>query len=354
MPTTRLSYYERWIYSIAQPDPARRISVDELGRKMVEAQTVPMAAAEGIAPQFHSGDRVAVRAAYPIGHVRTPYYIRGKRGVIERLCGAYGNPRNWLTPARACRNSRLYRVRFLQREVGLRTGQSRIPSISKSSNTGWSRPDMPHDRSPARHDHRQGHTQPHRIRRARTRTTPSLNGGDGDRGARAANREGHPQRGEVRRQVEDMDKRTPLQGARVVARAWIDPEFRKLLLSDGNAAARRSAWKRAVQAGVVENTDQCKRHRVHAVLLLSRWLLGCHRTGTRAATTDRGRSMNARSTDSAPRSQDITVRVHDSTADMRYLVLPKRPAGTDGLVWGETRRAGEPRLHDRRRVRADP
>ena len=38
-------------------------------------------------PRFHTGDRVVVREAYPIGHVRTPYYIRGKHGEIERMCG---------------------------------------------------------------------------------------------------------------------------------------------------------------------------------------------------------------------------------------------------------------------------
>ncbi len=66
---------------------------------------------------FRAGDRVRVRITYPIGHVRTPYYLRGKAGTIERICGSFPNPeelayrRNGL-PARA-----LYRVRFLQREL---------------------------------------------------------------------------------------------------------------------------------------------------------------------------------------------------------------------------------------------
>ena len=76
-----------------------------------------MAAAEGISPKFRTGDRVAVRAAYPIGHVRTPYYIRGKRGVIERLCGAYGNPEELAYTRPGLPKQPLYRVRFLQREV---------------------------------------------------------------------------------------------------------------------------------------------------------------------------------------------------------------------------------------------
>jgi hypothetical protein len=71
------------------------------------------------APQrrFDVGDKVRVRRAYPPGHRRTPYYIRGKPGVIERVCGAFPNPEELAygfdgRPARV-----LYRVRFAQREV---------------------------------------------------------------------------------------------------------------------------------------------------------------------------------------------------------------------------------------------
>ena len=73
--------------------------------------------AEPIAPRFRTGDRVAVRTAYPIGHVRTPFYIRGKRGVVERLCGAFPNPEE-LAYARSGEPAQpLYRVRFQQRDV---------------------------------------------------------------------------------------------------------------------------------------------------------------------------------------------------------------------------------------------
>ncbi|MFI5011036.1 MAG: SH3-like domain-containing protein [Hyphomicrobiales bacterium] len=76
-----------------------------------------MAPAEAIAPEFKAGDAVMVRIAYPIGHVRTPRYIRGKPGIVERLCGIYGNPEE-LAYARSGRPRQpLYRVRFLQREV---------------------------------------------------------------------------------------------------------------------------------------------------------------------------------------------------------------------------------------------
>ena len=72
---------------------------------------------DAVAPRFSTGDRVAVRTAFPIGHVRTPYYIRGKPGVIERLCGVFPNPEE-LAYGRSGRPEQpLYRVRFRQRDV---------------------------------------------------------------------------------------------------------------------------------------------------------------------------------------------------------------------------------------------
>lgn len=76
-----------------------------------------MAQVEAYTPRFKTGDRVVVRVAYPIGHVRTPFYIRGKRGVIERLCGVYGNPEELAYARPGLPKQPLYRVRFLQREV---------------------------------------------------------------------------------------------------------------------------------------------------------------------------------------------------------------------------------------------
>lgn len=72
---------------------------------------------DAVAPQFHIGDRVTVREAYPIGHVRTPHYIRGKHGVIERLCGAFPNPEELAFARPGLPAQPLYRVRFLLCEV---------------------------------------------------------------------------------------------------------------------------------------------------------------------------------------------------------------------------------------------
>lgn len=142
---------------------------------------------------------------------------------------------------------------------------------------------------------------------------------------------------EVRRQVELMDSRTPAQGARVVARAWTDPAFKARLLADGNAAIVELGLERgAVKLTVVENTPAV--HNVVVCTLCScypRWLLGLppdwyksreYRSRTvrepRAVLSEFGVDLPA----------GTTVRVHDSTADMRYLVVPARPVATEALT----------------------
>jgi hypothetical protein len=67
--------------------------------------------------RFNVGDPVVIKRSFPPGHRRTPYYIRGKRGVIERICGAFPNPEELAygfdgKPAKV-----LYRVRFAQNHV---------------------------------------------------------------------------------------------------------------------------------------------------------------------------------------------------------------------------------------------
>jgi nitrile hydratase len=68
--------------------------------------------AEAATARFRPGDRVRVRAAYPPGHVRTPYYCRGHVGVIERLCGAFANPEELAYNRPGLPAQPLYRVRF--------------------------------------------------------------------------------------------------------------------------------------------------------------------------------------------------------------------------------------------------
>ncbi len=68
-------------------------------------------------PRFAPGDRVAVRRTYPLGHIRTPYYIRGCVGSIERICGSFPVPEELAQMRSGLPEQPLYRVRFQQRDV---------------------------------------------------------------------------------------------------------------------------------------------------------------------------------------------------------------------------------------------
>ncbi len=143
---------------------------------------------------------------------------------------------------------------------------------------------------------------------------------------------------QVQEQVDRMDRRTPADGARVVARAWADEGFKARLLTDSRSALAEigiSIPEETPHLTVVENTDAV--HHLVVCTLCScypRMLLGrppdwykslAYRA--RAVRDPRGVMAEFGATPPA----DAEVSVLDSTADMRYLVLPRRPAGTEGM-----------------------
>lgn len=138
--------------------------------------------------------------------------------------------------------------------------------------------------------------------------------------------------------VDAMDRRSPADGARVVARAWVDPAFKDRLMADGSAAMQDLGMDAGVMhLVVVENTDTT--HNVVVCTLCScypRNLLGLppdwyKQRAYRSRVVKEPRAVLREFGTDLP--AEVTVRVHDSTADMRYLVLPQRPPGTEG--WSE-------------------
>ncbi len=147
---------------------------------------------------------------------------------------------------------------------------------------------------------------------------------------------------QIAEEVEAMRKRGYERGARVVARAWADPEYRKRLLADGTRACEELGLEiPALRLLVVENTPE-----VHNAIVCT--LCSCYPRMLLGLPPDWYKSRNYRSRMvREPRavlaefglniSPETHIRVHDSTADMRYMVLPMRPAGTEG--WDEERLA---------------
>ncbi len=86
------------------------------GRKAA-AGSAPSTYTSAPGRRFNVGDAVRVKRRYPPGHRRTPFYIRGKAGVIERICGAFQNPEELAYGFDGEPVKVLYRVRFAQKEV---------------------------------------------------------------------------------------------------------------------------------------------------------------------------------------------------------------------------------------------
>ena len=129
---------------------------------------------------------------------------------------------------------------------------------------------------------------------------------------------------------------SPVNGARMAARAWTDPRYRELLLSDGNAAAAQAGFDGLnYQLRVVANTDQ-----THNVIVCT--LCSCYPVSLLGPSPGWYKSFAYRSrTVREPRAvlaefgltlpETVQISIWDSTSEARYMVLPARPAGTDGL-----------------------
>ena len=145
---------------------------------------------------------------------------------------------------------------------------------------------------------------------------------------------------EVRAAIEKRDGITPANGARVIARAWTDPAYKERLMTDANTALLEFGREMATTHLVaVENRPGL--HNVIVCTLCScypRDLLGLPPSWYkskeyRARVVREPRSVLAEFGTILP--NETEVRVHDSTADMRYLVIPMRPEGSDGLSEGQ-------------------
>ena len=141
---------------------------------------------------------------------------------------------------------------------------------------------------------------------------------------------------DMRRAIELLDSKSPADGARLVARAWLDPAFEGRVLADVNAAAAElDIDAGTIPIRAVKNTPE-----VHNVIVCT--LCSCYPRMLLGFPPDWYKSRAYRSrVIREPRAvlaefgttiaDEVEVSVHDSTADLRYLVLPMRPAGTEAL-----------------------
>lgn len=141
---------------------------------------------------------------------------------------------------------------------------------------------------------------------------------------------------EIQRQIEAMDSKSPSTGSQLIARAWTDPAFKARLLEEPAAVIEEMgiSLDKAPEVMVLENTPD-----VHNVVVCT--LCSCYPRAVigmppawykmkayRARVVKEPRAVLAEFGTVLP--DDVEVRVHDSTADLRYIVMPIRPAGTEG------------------------
>ena len=135
----------------------------------------------------------------------------------------------------------------------------------------------------------------------------------------------------------------PRNGARVVARAWTDPAYKTRLLSDATAAIAEFGFtgRQGEDMVVLENTDQVHNMVVCTLCSCYPWtVLGLPPVWYKSAPYRSRAVLDPRGVLAefgCTIGDEVELRVWDSTAELRYLVLPQRPAGTEG--WGEDRLA---------------
>jgi len=333
-------------------------------------------------PSFSTGafvrvrrEEVATRVLRP--HLRTPGYIHGAVGVVERVCGVFFDPVARAVDGLAEARCALYRVRFKQSALWPEYEGAEDDSIEVEVYEQWLEPATEAElarfndargggvetlqRNPKRarvddhahgHDHDHGHDHGHdHVHEERARVEQ-----------RAVDEEGSPRAGEtmgraivsavlakelftreeLRAAVQRFERMGAQgEGGRIVARAWVDSAFKARLLADAGAAVAElgicaSNNTAPTKLTVVENTPE-----VHNVVVCT--LCSCYPRAILGSSPDWYKSRSYRSrVVREPRTvlrefgleleSGVQVRVHDSTADLRYVVLPLRPEGTEHLT----------------------
>eukprot|EP00929_Paragymnodinium_shiwhaense_P028605 TRINITY_DN16557_c0_g1_i1.p1 TRINITY_DN16557_c0_g1~~TRINITY_DN16557_c0_g1_i1.p1 ORF type:complete len:486 (-),score=68.20 TRINITY_DN16557_c0_g1_i1:360-1817(-) len=368
-------YYEKWAAGTAQVLVERGIiKNDELDKALGFDDND--ANSEGA---FQVGDEVQVLEEHLLSrwrkpHLRTPGYIFGGRGTVERCCGPFHDP-EFLAFRGSVRHQHLYRVRFSQKEVWpeydgpahdtvvveiyeswLKKGDGKAQTSGDAAADSKRRRVQPssthhhkhgHDHD---HNHDHGHDHVHEERSVVEQKAVDQEGPErpgrrlAEALAKVVTSKGIISTDALRRAVEKIDAAgTNMEGPRMVARAWIDPAFKSRLLKDGTSAAAELGIAAANATAptvftVVESTPT-----VHNLIVCT--LCSCYPLSILGLPPPwyKSREYRARAV-RQPRKllaesfglnlpEDVTIEVHDSTADLRYMVLPKRPTGTEG--WSE-------------------
>jgi nitrile hydratase len=360
----QFTYYEKWSAAMTSLLLEKGILKEPELRKELFGDDATTTDDPSEPPRFRPGESVRVknyqtRMEWRRPHIRTPGYVYGCVGEVERVCGIFPDP-SFLAfgihgPFDSVPKARLYRVRFRQNDLWPENdGNDDVVEVELyehwlESHDSIGRTKAQPDRQHLL-DHRQGQDCNHHHHHHHE-PRPLVE-------QRAIDREGPPTPGKqlhdtiykllVQKnivtydQVQAMSERMDtagkqLDGATLVVHAWMDDTFRTQLVSDASAAAatlgiQTSNPNAPTILTVIENTDD-----VHNVVVCT--LCSCYPSSLLgiAPSWYKSREYRARVVREPRRVLEefgwtVTkprIRVHDSTADHRYLVLPQRPIGTE-------------------------
>lgn len=380
------SYYDKWAAAMATILLERQIiNQTELDIELngnEEVQEPPIL--------FKIDDVVYVKAEdtrcrWRKPHLRVPGYIFGSKGIIKSYIGSFDDPYKLAFRSKG-QKQHLYSVQFKLRDIWksyesdsdgnddsitLDVYQSWLDTKPTSNNIEISTTQYNHDHHNEHHhndhnhdhhnehhndhnhdhDHNHAHDHDHKSRDdiELNAITDEVQPGPGyiigNCIIRILERKGILQSGELHSTVTSLEKMSSsLLGAKLVAKAWVDPTFKELLLSN---SAKAGAQLGIVTSNpnaptvliVVENTDK-----IHNLCVCT--LCSCYPSSLLGLSPSWYKSISYRSRAvREPRkllqefgtiiSKDITIIVHDSTADTRYMVLPQRPVDSEGKTEGE-------------------
>ena len=328
-------------------------------------------------PVFAVGDFVRVRSYRREGsaiewrrpHVRVPGYIYGARGIVESVCDAHPDP-SFLAFGITAPTVRLYRIRFRIKDIWPeQTDSSSDDVVEAEVYAPWLEPsnlavgcdeyeesalfdhgsgsDCIDDQD---HHHGHGHDEVHSHAPrplVETRAVESEGGPSPGKELFQAlikilTEKGLVELSEVRQMAERLVMAgQDLNGATLVAKAWLDDAFKEILLKDAASAAAEVGIATSNPNAPTILTVQANTPLVHNLVVCT--LCSCYPSGLLgiAPSWYKSREYRARAV-REPREvlhefgtnipDSKRIRVHDSTADHRYLVLPERPEGTEGWM----------------------
>eukprot|EP00913_Durusdinium_trenchii_P035488 g33211.t1 len=324
----KASYYEKWASSICSALLEHQLLSNaelgvELGADDSEAK-----------PRFAVGDVVRVRESghacrWRRPHLRTPGFVHGVCGTVERSLGSFANPEQLAFGGQAWTKCPLYLVRFDAKSIqDFDAGEVGEDQVTVEIYQSWlENADL------------QELEQQRKKRRETAKATIAR------ALVAAVQKKGIVGADELRQSIERLDEGDRNRGAagrKVVARAWVVPWFKVRLIADANSACAELGLNAVnptapTQLVVFEQTPK-----VHHLIVCT--LCSCYPLPLLGLSPDWYKSREYRSRAvREPRKvlkefgtelpQEVQVVVHDSTADCRYMILPQRPRGTED--WSE-------------------